>query len=678
MPFPQIHSALSRALADKGYAEPTAVQAAVLEAETAERDLLVSAQTGSGKTVAYGLALASTLLGNDDAFGQAAAPLALVIAPTRELAMQVQREIEWLYAGAGARVISCIGGMDPRREARQLESGCHIVVGTPGRLRDHLERRRLDATALRAVVLDEADEMLDLGFREDLEFILEATPQDRRTLLFSATIPRDIAVLARRFQRDALRIDTIDKSEPHADIEYKAMRIAPNEIELAVVNVLRFFESRGALIFCQTRDAVRRLAANLFERGFSVVALSGELSQNERTNALQSLRDGRARVCVATDVAARGIDLEHLDLVVHAELPNDAETLLHRSGRTGRAGRKGVCVLLIPYTRRRKAESLIGQARIDVQWSNPPSADDIRVADQGRIKNDPVFDEPTAEEDAPLVRMLMDSRTPEEIAGALVRSFRARLPAAEDLSANQERVVRPDRVRSENREPTERRSREPFAPAEERVRQARPDGPMVWFRMNVGRNNNADPKWILPVICRLGRVTKAEIGAIKIFDRETKFEIIESAAAKFAASVRVHSDEENVHIQPAAGAIQEIRKYAPKTDAQKRSEFRGGDELKPRGERRERFRKDAPEPSRSAPPAREAAPRHSEQKATDERKPYGDRKKSFKKDFTNDRPAAASAPPPRADAKPFKKKHRGAAPAPAPRGDGGGRTLKRR
>ena len=184
MPFPPTHPALARALADKAYLEPTPVQAAVLEERTAGRDLLVSAQTGSGKTVAYGLALAATLLGEADRFERAEAPLALVVAPTRELAMQVHRELEWLYAPAGGRIVTCVGGMDVRKEQRALEAGAHIVVGTPGRLRDHLERGRLDTSAMRAVVLDEADEMLDLGFREDLTFILDATPQGRRTLLF--------------------------------------------------------------------------------------------------------------------------------------------------------------------------------------------------------------------------------------------------------------------------------------------------------------------------------------------------------------------------------------------------------------------------------------------------------------------------------------------------------------
>ena len=175
MTFPTTHPALARALAARNYSVPTAVQLAVLQDDRSGRDLLVSAQTGSGKTVAFGLAMAKTLLGDAERFERAVEPAALIIAPTRELALQVQKELVWLYAETGARIITCVGGMDVRAEARQLNSGAHIVVGTPGRLRDHLERRRLDLTKLKTIVLDEADEMLDLGFREDLEFILDAT-----------------------------------------------------------------------------------------------------------------------------------------------------------------------------------------------------------------------------------------------------------------------------------------------------------------------------------------------------------------------------------------------------------------------------------------------------------------------------------------------------------------------
>ncbi|MCU1219570.1 MAG: helicase [Candidatus Angelobacter sp.] len=434
MAFQDINPSLLRALTARDYTEPTPVQQAVLQPDAAGRDLLVSAQTGSGKTVAYGLALGRELLGNSERLAKAQQPSTLIVAPTRELAIQVQRELDWLFADTGARVVSCVGGMDIRREQRQLAQGAHIVVGTPGRLADHLDQGHMDLSQVRCVVLDEADEMLDLGFREELETLLNATPSDRRTLLFSATLPKAILGLAKRYQRNALRLALSAENEPHGDIEYRAFPIRARDNEHAVVNSLRYFDARGALVFCSTREAVRHLHANLQERGFSAVALSGELKQHERTNALQALRDGRARVCVATDVAARGLDMPDLGLVIHADLPQNRQALLHRSGRTGRAGRKGLSVMLVPAPRRRAAERLLAGAKIKATWSPAPSADAIRARDEEMLVREiTAMAETPAEEDLAAGRTLLAERTPEELAATLVRLRRELLPAPEVL-----------------------------------------------------------------------------------------------------------------------------------------------------------------------------------------------------------------------------------------------------
>src|SRR3954447_4908384 len=384
MPHPRLHAPLAAALSTRGYDELTSVQTAVLAEEAKGRDLIVSAKTGSGKTIAFGMAMAQQLF-DAGRLHFSREPLALVVAPTRELAIQVSRELDWLYANAGARVVICVGGMDPMKERRALAGGAHIVVGTPGRLRDHLERGALDLSSLRVAVLDEADEMLDMGFREELEEILDATPRERRTLLFSATMPRPIVALAKRYQKDALRIETLGDKEGHQDIAYQAVAVSPTDIEHAVVNLLRFHEPETAILFCATREAVRRLHASLTERGFHAVALSGEHSQNERNQALQALRDQRARVCVATDVAARGIDLPSVSLVIHVELPRDAEALQHRSGRTGRAGRKGTAVFIVPFQRRKRVEAVLRGARINAEWIAVPSAAEIRAKDRERL-----------------------------------------------------------------------------------------------------------------------------------------------------------------------------------------------------------------------------------------------------------------------------------------------------
>ena len=227
--FEGVVEALGAALAKRGYSELTPVQQAVLDPKLIDKDLLVSAQTGSGKTVAFGIAIAPTLLQGADKLPRAKAPMALAVAPTRELALQVKRELEWLYESTGANCASCVGGMDMRTERRELARGAHIVVGTPGRLRDHIERGSLDMSEMRAIILDEADEMLDMGFRDDLEYILGAAPQERRTLMFSATVPRQIANLAKRYQRDAVRVSTKSDEKQHLDIEYRALMVAPND-----------------------------------------------------------------------------------------------------------------------------------------------------------------------------------------------------------------------------------------------------------------------------------------------------------------------------------------------------------------------------------------------------------------------------------------------------------------
>jgi ATP-dependent RNA helicase DeaD len=535
MPFSNLPPLLSEALAARGYAAPTAVQAAVIEAEAHGRDLIVSAQTGSGKTVAFGLAMANELLGEEGRVVPSREPLALIIAPTRELALQVSRELMWLYGNAGARIATCVGGMDASKERRNLSYGAHIVVGTPGRLRDHLERGALDLSALRVAVLDEADEMLDMGFREDLEEILDATPGERRTLLFSATMPKPIVALAKRYQRDALRISTVGEDRGHGDISYQAVAVSPSDIEHAVINLLRFHEAETAMLFCATRDNVRRLHATLVERGFAAVALSGEHSQNERNHALQALRDRRARVCVATDVAARGIDLPTLSLVIHVELPRDAETLQHRSGRTGRAGKKGTAVLIVPYPRRRRVEQVLKGARIEFEWIDAPTPETIRAQDHERLLVNLLEPAEFDDEDRALAARLLAERSPEDIAAALVQAHRGKLPSPEELS---------DRSHSDRRDERQPAHRAGFED-------------IVWFRMDIGRRQNADPRWILPLLCRRGHITKNEIGAIRIGPNETMFQVPRAIAAKFSSALartaNEGEEESGLRIEQAEG-----------------------------------------------------------------------------------------------------------------------------
>ena len=516
MSFSHLPPVIGEALTARGYEALTPVQKAVTEAESHGRDLIVSAQTGSGKTVAFGLALADQLLSDLGGSPLSETPLVLVVAPTRELALQVSRELGWLFAGASLRIATCVGGMDASKERRNLRGGPAIVVGTPGRLRDHIERGALDLSGLIGVVLDEADEMLDMGFREDLEEILDATPETRRTLLFSATMPRPIERLAERYQRNALRLSLVGETRGHGDIAYQGVAVGPSEIENAVVNLLRFHEAETAICFCATRESVRRLHATLQNRGFGVVALSGEHSQSERNQALQALRDRRARVCVATDVAARGIDLPTLSLVIHVEIPRDAETLQHRSGRTGRAGKKGIAAIVVPHNRRRRVEGMLRGAQIEAEWIDAPTPEAIRKKDRTRLIENLTAPREIEEYDRELAADIMTRMAPKDIAAALVQAHRAEMPEPEELLAN-------------TPEAREKAKTERHRPGFEDV---------VWFRMDIGRRQNAEPRWILPLICRRGHITRNEIGAIRIGQHETWFQVPRPIAAKFADAVQ--------------------------------------------------------------------------------------------------------------------------------------------
>ena len=513
--FEGVVPALGLALTKRGYSQLTPVQEAILAPELKDADALVSAETGSGKTVAFGLNLGPTLLDGAERFAKTRTPLALIVAPTRELALQVKAELEWLYAMTGASLASCVGGMDMRGERRALDRGAHIVVGTPGRLRDHIERGSLNMSGMKAVVLDEADEMLDLGFRDDLEFILGAAPDKRRTLLFSATVPRSISALAKRYQRDAVRVSTAAENKQHLNIEYRAYTVQSNDRENAIINVLRYVDAKSALVFCATRATVNRMTSRFTNRGFDVVALSGELSQTQRTRALQAMRDGRARVCIATDVAARGIDLPNCELVIHADIPKTRESLLHRSGRTGRAGRKGVAALIVPRSAGKRTERLFQNAKIEATWSKPPSADDIMARDDERILAHAALTEPIADTERAFAQKLLTDHDPEQIAAAFVRLYRAGHSAPEEL-LDTGPPDRPERGRPG--------SRDDFKDS-------------VWISLSVGHKHTAEARWLLPMLCRAGELDKKDIGAIRIQEHVTFVELAPGCVDRLLSAV---------------------------------------------------------------------------------------------------------------------------------------------
>ncbi len=569
--FPQlpVMPPLAAALARRGYETATAVQAAVLAPALAGRDLMVSSQTGSGKTVAFGTLIADSLLVRGAAAPADKAPRALVVAPTRELANQVSGELEWLFADAKMRLGAFTGGTDVGRDLRKLRTGIDIAVGTPGRLVDLHRRKALVLSSLQVLVLDEADEMLDLGFKEDLEYLLGSAPKERRTLLFSATIPRDIERMAATYQREAQRVDPRPKgaAAPHADISFVGHLVRREDRLAAVVNVLLAAGDAKAILFCRTREGVGELHQRLVDHGFRAAAIAGDRAQGERDRAIDALRTGRARVLVATNVAARGLDLPDVEIVVHADLPENADALTHRSGRTGRAGKKGTSVVIADLAERRKAERLLSSAGVTGGWTPPPGETEVRRALHERFARE-LLDEATkaASGDGPMkdgLEALADrlrAALPERVLlGLLLGREVARLPPPlplrpVELERRRENAPRLDvRARIGTGAAAPSAKRPPPGAKRPVENAAAPTGPRpgwvraVIFRVNLGAEAKAEPGWLLPLICRRGGVTRKEVGSIRVGPRSSTFEIAADAADDFALSAS-ESDPRAPHV----------------------------------------------------------------------------------------------------------------------------------
>jgi ATP-dependent RNA helicase DeaD len=421
-------------------------------------------------------------------------------------------------------------------------------VGTPGRIVDLIGRGALALGGVEVVVLDEADEMLDLGFREALETILTATPVERRTLLFSATLPPPIRALARKFQRDALAIDPRGhtRSAAHADIRHVAYLCADGERLPALVNLLRLADDERVIVFCRTRDNVAELHAQLTARGFAATAISGDRAQEERTRALEALRRGHVRVLVATNVAARGLDLPDVGLVLHADLPENAESLTHRSGRTGRAGNKGVNAFLVERGARRRAQRLFGDAHLALSWTAPPDAPAVAAHDRARLRAEVVeaiaegSGDPAA---SALAGELIADHDAVLVATVLLQRTLAGRPAGEPL--------------------TKVDLREAAAAPRRPGSGSGPSGKMALFEINLGAKDKAEANWILPLVCRRGGITRREVGAIRVTRDRTVFEIDTRVAAEFAANAGERDPRApHVRITPASAGLPE-RSFTP-------------------------------------------------------------------------------------------------------------------
>jgi ATP-dependent RNA helicase DeaD len=388
---PTMFAAIER----KGYADLTAVQRAVLDPALAGRDLRITSQTGSGKTLAIGLTLRE-LIGRERRGERGVArPYAIIVAPTRELAHQVEQELGWLYEETGLQLATTTGGASYRDEHRALSKAPAIVVGTPGRLLDHLKRGSIDAKQVDTVVLDEADRMLDLGFRDDLESLFECVPEARSTHLVSATFPRMVRSLADKLQRNPAHVEGTRLGAANADIDHVIHVVDPAQRLDALVNLLLANPDDQTLVFVRTRADAAHVANELVVTGFAASSLSGEMEQAARNRTLAAFKSGGLRVLVATDVAARGIDVQSVTRVVHGELPTNGDAYTHRAGRTGRAGRKGTSSLLVAPVGVVRASRLLRDLGVEHRFEPIPSAEEIVRAADAQL-----FDELTGESEA--------------------------------------------------------------------------------------------------------------------------------------------------------------------------------------------------------------------------------------------------------------------------------------
>ncbi len=370
---------IASALAALGYEEPTPVQRAAIPPLLEGRDVLAQAATGTGKTAAFALPLLSRV--NTNAKG-AERTSALILVPTRELAMQVAEAVHRYGKPMGVSALAVYGGSSMEMQVRALKRGVDVVIATPGRALDHIRRHTLQMTSLKTVVLDEADEMLDMGFAEDLEAILEATPKSRQTALFSATLPPRIASIAKRQLRDPV-IVTIDR-EVVPDGEAARVRqvayIVPRAHKMtALARVLDIEQPTSAIVFCRTRTEVDELSETLMARGLRADALHGGLSQDQRDRVMTKFRTKKTDLLIATDVAARGLDVKHVSHVVNFDVPADAESYVHRIGRTGRAGREGVAITLAEPREHRLLRNIERMTSQRIEIAQVPTVDDLRA-----------------------------------------------------------------------------------------------------------------------------------------------------------------------------------------------------------------------------------------------------------------------------------------------------------
>jgi ATP-dependent RNA helicase DeaD len=369
-------------LQSKGFEKPTAIQEKTIPAIlTGKKDIVGQAHTGTGKTAAFGLPIIETLK------EKASSPQALILAPTRELAIQVAEEIHSLKGRKKISVVPVYGGQAISLQLRSLKKGVDIVVGTPGRILDHIKRRTLKLGQISYLVLDEADEMLNMGFQEDVEQIMKQTPDDKRTLLFSATMPPEILRIAKKYMKDYDLIKVTNKQLTVSNTDQIYFEVKESNKFEALSRIIDIEEDFYGLVFCRTKRDTDTVARHLTERGYDADALHGDISQAQREKILDKFKRKTINILVATDVAARGIDVQDLTHVINYALPNDPQAYVHRIGRTGRAGKQGMAITFITPAEYRRLQYIQQRAKTDIRRAQLPKVKDIIKTKKRRIKN---------------------------------------------------------------------------------------------------------------------------------------------------------------------------------------------------------------------------------------------------------------------------------------------------
>ncbi len=552
-PFAHLPEPIAKALAERGFTELTAIQNAVVEAMASSdasrgRDLRISSQTGSGKTVAIGLALAAPLQARIEAAaeaggsaaaeaGPAARPSALVIVPTRELAAQVRDELGWLYAGMRDLKVEVVtGGTSIAMERRALSRKPALVVGTPGRLLDHMRNGALVCDAIDHVVLDEADQMLDMGFREELEAIVDALPASRASHLVSATFPRAVVELARRYQKDVLALEGTRLGVANADIQHIAYAIRRQETYAALVNVLLLAGDSRCLLFVNRRVDAVELAEKLASDGFAAAPFSGELPQAQRTRTLNAFRSGTFHILVSTDVAARGIDVPDISTVVHIDPPRTPDAYTHRSGRTGRAGRTGRSILLVPGPESRRVTRLLRAARVEVSWQPIPGPDKVRKAltkQARRALHERLSVESSRElpSDAQLTyaKKLLEEQDPAHLVATLLEMAMPRTPIEPREVVGLDPFSERPSSRSSDRSPDRSPGRRGGAGESKEFTR---------FIVSWGEKTGATTSRLLSHVCRRGGLASHQVGSIQIDAKSSTVDVAADVARDFESRTR--------------------------------------------------------------------------------------------------------------------------------------------